>query len=534
MKSETIRRSLIRCCRWGIITYLFLSRSASSQQNIIRVVFDEDTSRQAVIGKFEFSGVTYGSVNDFSEILKLNTYANSDTRKFELKLPRYRIRIAAENPFIVITDSDGQNQSIVQMSANAVLAANSFFVPLDEFLGPFNHVYGGNIAYDRVGGILHVATHPPASAFDIADLIVEQRKNGYLVRIKSKRHFDEYEAWLRQDNWLYVTIANARADTNRLNAIKPTGIVQRLVAIQSPTAVQLTFKLKEHAESAQILPDPSSDDLLLSIHTPTDSLIFAQKQEEIQQALEGQRSRWKLDLIVIDPGHGGKDPGTTGVTKAEEKDITLGIAFKLGALIERRLRGVKVVYTRKKDEFVELYRRGQIANEAGGKLFISIHCNAMPRKPHPLKGFEIYLLRPGRTQDAIDIAERENSVIELEEGYQKRYKELNEENFILLTMAQSAYAKYSERFASLLQQEMERELELQNRGVKQAGFYVLVGASMPNVLVEAGYLSNRSEEKYLKSAAGQQKVAEGIFKAIRKYKEDYEQFLEGGKRGTPP
>ena len=152
------------------------------------------------------------------------------------------------------------------------------------------------------------------------------------------------------------------------------------------------------------------------------------------------------------------------------------------------MRDVKVVYTRTTDEFIELDRRGQIANSAGGKLFISIHCNAMPHKPNETNGFEIYLLRPGKTENAIRIAERENSVVQLEKDYEKRYQQLTEEHFILLTMAQSAYVKYSEQFADILQQEMGRHTDVENNGVKQAGFYVLVGASMPNVIVEAGYL----------------------------------------------
>ena len=513
---------------------LLLSQSIVAQQNVIRVVFEENAAEYSVIGKFEFNGVLYGSLNDFSDLLRLNTYANLDTRKFEVKLPRYRMRMAADNPFIVISNSAGETESIIQMSANVLFAAETFFVPLEEFLGPFDQLYGGTATYDKNTETIRVASSVRPATYDINDLVIEQRKNGYLIRIKATRHFDEYESWLRQDNWLYVTIASARADTTKLNSVKPTGIIQQILVIQNPTAIQLTFKLNRRAESAQIVPDPSSNDLLLTIHMPTDSLVFARKQKELQQSLEKQRDRWKLDVIVIDPGHGGKDPGTVGVRKAKEKNITLGIALKLGALIERNLKGVKVVYTRKKDEFIELYRRGQIANEAGGKLFISIHCNAMPKKPHPLKGFEIYLLRPGRTQDAIAIAERENAVVQLEEGYQKRYQELTEENFILLTMAQSAYARYSEQFAGLLQQEMENRLESQNRGIKQAGFYVLVGASMPNVLVETGYLSNRSEEKFLKSAAGQRKVARGIFHAIRKYKEKYEKFLGAGRRETSP
>ncbi len=230
-----------------------------------------------------------------------------------------------------------------------------------------------------------------------------------------------------------------------------------------------------------------------------------------------------------DPGHGGHDPGTIGVSGTKEKDIALGIALKLGQLIKKHFRDVKVVFTRSDDRFVPLDRRGQIANEAGGKLFISIHGNSMRRKPNPTRGFEVYLLRPGRTEEAIAIAELENSVITLEEGYEERYKELTEENFILVTMAQSAYMRASEVFADILQQEMENIPGLENRGVKQAGFYVLVGAAMPNVLIETAYLSNRSDERFLRSESGQRKIAESILRAIKRYKGEYEKLLMEGK-----
>jgi N-acetylmuramoyl-L-alanine amidase len=178
---------------------------------------------------------------------------------------------------------------------------------------------------------------------------------------------------------------------------------------------------------------------------------------------------------------------------------------------------------------VELDRRGQIANENDGKLFVSIHCNSMRRKPSPTRGFEVYLLRPGRTQEAIEIAERENAVIELEERYRERYQELTEENFILVTMAQNAYLKSSEVFADLLQQEMEDHISIPNRGIHQAGFYVLVGASMPKVLVETAYLSNREDERFLNSNQGQEKIARALFSAIERYKDEYEKLLEEGK-----
>jgi N-acetylmuramoyl-L-alanine amidase len=292
------------------------------------------------------------------------------------------------------------------------------------------------------------------------------------------------------------------------------------VAIQSPTSIQLTFRLSGTIEATELIQDPESNDLLLTIRPAA---------RATQADLEQRRKRWKLDVIVLDAGHGGHDPGTIGASGTREKDITLAITLKLGKLLEKNLKEVRVAYTRKDDRFIELYRRGQIANEADGKLFISIHCNSMHRKPHPMRGFEVYLLRPGRTEDAVAIAERENAVIELEEGTKARYQELTEENFILVAMAQSAYVRSSETFADMTQQELERKTDLPNRGVKQAGFYVLVGAAMPNVLIETGYLSNRTDERFLRSQAGQHQIAESIFAAIKRYKQEYERLLMEGK-----
>ena len=151
----------------------------------------------------------------------------------------------------------------------------------------------------------------------------------------------------------------------------------------------------------------------------------------------------------------------------------------------------------------------------------------MKKKPSPTRGFEVYLLRPGRTEEAIAIAERENAVIQLEEGYEERYTHLQDENFILTSMARSAHVRASEVFADLVQQEMENHTSLSNRGVKQAGFYVLVGASMPNILVENAYISNKEDERYLKSESGQEKIAESLCIAVKRYKAEYEKLLGG-------
>jgi N-acetylmuramoyl-L-alanine amidase len=232
------------------------------------------------------------------------------------------------------------------------------------------------------------------------------------------------------------------------------------------------------------------------------------------------KGAWDLDVIVLDPGHGGEDAGAISLNGYKEKDISLSIAKKVKVLLKKELPNTKVVMTRDDDTFIELYRRGQIANKNKGKLFISIHCNSMPSKPHPANGCESYILRPGRNSEAVRVAEKENASIRLEKE-QVNYDDMSEEKLIISTMAQSAFVKFSEKFAAILQKETSSKTGLFNRGVNQAGFLVLVGASMPNVLFETGFLSNVNDEKVLISDKGQQMMAEGIVKAIKRYANDY-------------
>jgi N-acetylmuramoyl-L-alanine amidase len=512
--------------------------SSSFQGQQLRIIVEGDTVHPISVSSYVEDGLTYISLDDLSTALGIRTYWNDQTKKLELTMKNYRVKFTADNPFVGITGLTTNEVSVQQLPVSVELRERRLYAPVAFFLLLFNDVSEKRLALFRTAEAVHIEPPHPASPgnvgvrpFDITDLSLERKLNGYLVRIGATKHFDEFESWQKPDGWLYVTIANAKADLDRINAAKSTGIFSKILAIQYPTSVQLTFKLTKSIASSEIVSDPSSNDILLSLRFPTaaDSLAAEGERQELLRALEGARNRWKLDVIVIDAGHGGGDPGAIGVSRAREKDVTLGIALRLGKLIEKNLKGVKVVYTRKTDTFLELYRRGQIANEAGGKLFISIHGNSMRRKPHAMNGFEIYLLRPGRTEEAVRIAERENAVIKLEKGYEKRYQELTEENFILVTMAQSAHMKYSERFAEILEEEMGNHLSIADDGVKQAGFLVLVGASMPNVLVETGYLSNRKEEKFLKSKVGQEKIAEAIYLAVKKYKSEYEKALDEGK-----
>ena len=424
----------------------------------------DDGSRGTTVGVFKDHNQLYASLTDIAAALSASTFDNPATKKLELKGASCKIVATSGNSFITIIDPRGK-RSIFQLSNEVIGAAGTYFVPLTSFIPLFRIAWSRWTTYDSESHILHLSSTTTGNGLDFSTLKLEAKTNGMVIRIPTTRRFDDFESWLKQDGWLYVTISGAKADVGAINKLTPAGLVKKIVAIQSPTSVQLTFKIAGKLAASEMMREEGTNNILISLRSAgsEEKELLEKKRREVQQGLESQRKRWEMDVIVLDPGHGGKDYGAIGVTKVKEKDIALGIALKLGKLLEKGLKGVKVVYTRKDDSFVELQRRGQIANEADGKLFISIHCNSLPRKPNPTRGFEVYLLRPGKTEDAIEIAERENAVIEMEEGYKQRYQRLTEENFILVTMAQSAHMKASEFFADIAQQELQDHALVQRR-----------------------------------------------------------------------
>ncbi|MBC7425235.1 MAG: N-acetylmuramoyl-L-alanine amidase [Bacteroidia bacterium] len=227
-----------------------------------------------------------------------------------------------------------------------------------------------------------------------------------------------------------------------------------------------------------------------------------------------------FDIVVIDAGHGGHDPGCNGGS-SNEKNVTLAIALKLGKMIEDSLKGVKVIYTRTTDKFIELSERSNIANKNSADLFISIHCNANDNKA--ATGTETYLMGLHKSESNLLVAKRENSAILLEEDYEKNK---NYEGFdpnspaghIIMSLVQNAYREQSIKFAGYVENEFVKKTGLKSRGVKDAGFLVLWKTAMPGVLVETGFLTNASDRKVIGSDSGQVLVATAIFKAVKKYK----------------
>ena len=252
----------------------------------------------------------------------------------------------------------------------------------------------------------------------------------------------------------------------------------------------------------------------LSIMSNSSEMIISSTAKTKNVAIKNidiEKNKWKFSTIIIDPGHGGKDPGAVGYRGTLEKDIALDVAKRLEKKISKNMK-VKTVLTRDEDIFLKLGERTRIANENNGSLFISIHANAATDRR--ASGFETFLIGPNKNEAAVRVAARENSVLELEGVAGKK---LTNEDLIQATIAQSAFASKSEKFAALVQEEIGKRVQGKNWGVKQAGFYVLMGASMPNVLVELGFISNLAEEKKLRSSQYREVLATAIFRALEKY-----------------
>lgn len=226
-------------------------------------------------------------------------------------------------------------------------------------------------------------------------------------------------------------------------------------------------------------------------------------------------------VLVIDAGHGGNDPGAVGKI-SKEKDINLKVALKVGRLIEDNCKDVKVIYTRKRDVFVTLNRRAQIANEAKADLFISIHTNAVA-KNKTVKGTSTWTLGLAKSDDNLEVAKRENAVILYEDDYQTHYEGFNPnsaESYIIFEFMQDQYMSQSVRLASLVQNEFKQTGRRIDRGVHQAGFLVLKASAMPSILVELGFISTPEEERYLNTENGVNTLSKSIYQAFLTYKNE--------------
>jgi N-acetylmuramoyl-L-alanine amidase len=535
LKNIIVKNQRIFVC----LFFVLLCCSSGLSADEIKASFGKDAKKTYYLKSLTRGDLVFCSLNDLSSLLSLKTKKNEKNNIVELVFNKKTIKVSSNSPFIYTKRLSDNKVSTIQIPSEFVYDDDEIFFPIRYFLPMISEYSGIGLSFDHGKNHLTInssakpAERSNSKPAEISVYTIWKKANGYLIKIPAKEKHKISHTYDRNERIIKLKINETVANISGLESKKPLAIIEKVEATQHPSSVEIQIHLKEDIESHDVLQIAQTKEIYIMLFQKTnlDSLFKAERRKKKIEELattDKDRKKWELETVVIDPGHGGKDPGCISISGKYEKDAALKIALKLGKLLESKLK-IKVYYTRKTDVFIPLYRRGQIANEKKGNLFISIHCNSTLKRNSKPNGFEIYILRPGKTAEAIEVAEKENAVIKLEDDYEKRYKDLTEESFILTVMAQSAFVQFSELFAEVINENATKYLTLKNRGVSQAGFYVLVGASMPSVFIESGFISNKKDEAILFSNQGQQKIADCIFNAIKEFKNTYEKSLKEGK-----
>lgn len=371
---------------------------------------------------------------------------------------------------------------------------------------------------------------------------------GYVIRLHLRQQADSFRVYQPSPDHIQFALYDSGVHPDDIAVPTHSPVINEAQFSKISNGIGIDIQLKQKAfYEVDAYPDGQTNDLLLGLTNIEEETIAQGTQNvgpvewssdapapnELPEIPEGEaeeniaengeydrvKSKIKFDRVVLDPGHGGHDTGAIGHNNVLEKDIVLNIAKKVGGYINENLPKVEVIYTREDDRFIALEERGSIANRHEGDLFVSIHCNA--HSSHRPYGSEIYFLGLERTQSALEVMKRENTVVRADSNTEQ--KELSQEELLIYELANSGYLSTSERIAGMLEHQFDERAQRHSRGVKQARFVVLYHASMPAVLIETGFISNPNEANYLTSEYGQNIVASAIFRAIRDYKEQSEE-----------
>jgi N-acetylmuramoyl-L-alanine amidase len=447
-----------------------------------------------------YNDIQYLSLVDFAKSHGLkSTYYNSKEKQ-EIVFENKKMYFSPFSSYCKI------DEKIYHLTYDVILKKDVLHVPVLPFYQILESI---NLPVQLIGkekNQINVLTN----IYNIKNFFINNKTNGISLVLNTTQEFEKQQisTSISSGGWLNITILNSAIDSLGIKESMLSYPISKVQTLQLGQSSQISFLLNKKVDDIAVVTSPSSIEILLSI----EQINNVKKIQEL-------RKKWLIDTIVIDPGHGGKDPGALGLNTLKEKDITLDISKELGKLIERNL-GMKVIYTRTEDVFIPLWKRTQIANKSEADIFLSIHANAA--KPHSsTKGFETYLLRIGKTAAAVDAAHRENETIKLEEKTHE-YIDFTDAKKIVASMTQNSAVKSSEYLAQAIQTNLSKRLNSKDRGVKQAGFHVLVGASMPNVLIEVGFVTNKEEAQNLSKYKYKREIANGIFEAVVDFKNKYE------------
>jgi N-acetylmuramoyl-L-alanine amidase len=456
----------------------------------------------------EIEDVEYVSVNQLSSILEAEIFWHRMHRKVVLDLDEHQIIFTWFSPYLLY------DSKVYNLTFEAKPKDGTLYVPLKSFQRIWHSINDFPLGYTET----FVPTQPlEGPRFEVLDLDVTEKVNGILVEIHLSRP-GQYEVFSNQSRYLNINFYKAQLDVDHFKHKKFPRFLRWIKAYQFENSAQLSLRLKKPfiKFTHNLRAKPYRIQISL-IHTSTSSdsakSYLSQTRYQRQDRLDDL-----LDVIVLDPGHGGPDSGAVGKSGLPEKEVTLDIAERLRDLLEADS-GLTIILTRQRDELVPLEERTQIANRNDADIFLSIHTNSF--KKSSVRGSETFFLATAKNDEARAAAALENSSIRFE--YPEETGQWKDDlDFILMDLIQNEYLKESMELAAAIQKEMRSKLSIPSRGVSQAGFVVLNQAYMPAVLAEVAFISNQKDEKLLSQDSFRQKVAEALYEGILEFKEKYQ------------
>jgi len=407
-----------------------------------------------------------------------------------------------------------RNDSLFNMTYPAEFRNGQLFLPAETFLHFFDQVTHQKISWTRDSRTIRV----DSEYFNVTDMSISPKANGLLIEIFLTGAM-AYDVFVTEGNWINVSIRNGKLNIPRLQSREDRRYMYDLKTHQQVQTGQVSLRLRRKIDhwSHKLQNDPPR--IQISVADTDFTLDPAAPNSHI-----GPDE--KIDVIVIDPGHGGSHYGAIGQGGTREKDVALDIARELAKLI-RKDKQFKVIMTRDRDETVTLEDRAKIANDARCDLFVSIHANSSVKRH--VRGWNVFFLAPAKNDSARAVAQFENSAFFRDQMDTNAEREDNNGSSyddpiltILNEMIMTEFQSESHDLAMMVDREFRRHLKTPARGIDQAGFFVLNMVFAPSVLVESGFISNKSEEKVLKDDDYQEEVAKAVYNAIKRFKAKYE------------
>lgn len=443
----------------------------------------------------------YVSINDLAKFLGCRHEVDIRKGTGALKLANGELNYALFSPYVIVGEKSYNLQSDI------IFRHGDFYAPAREFMPIIDRLMTEELTYSVDAKTLKIL---PA-VYNIVDITAQQKLNGLMIEIHLTQDL-KFDVVQTDDCWLIVTIYQGKIDTSFFNGKRPDRSIYDTKAYQFDNSAQISIRLRpsEFTYISKLKENPLRIQIMVKGQDFADTVL--------SYSPENDQKNNKIDIIVVDPGHGGEDEGAIGPTGTKEKDINLSISKKLRKLLEDA--GFEVILTRDDDRFITLSDRTKIANEAGADMFISIHCNASENNKKA-RGHISFFLSDAKTDQARAAAALENAAIRFEnQDSQRGY--VSDIDFILLDMVQNEFLKESADLAAMINQAIGNDTRIESRGVDQAGFFVLNKAYMPSVLVETAFISNKQDEKLLKSDDTKQDIARAVADAIVAFKDKYE------------